>query len=793
MTEAPGPIPTDRRPPQRRPQVVRDGIVALWLAAAIVVALAHQWVPGAVWVMIHLVLLGALSHAALVWSEHFSHTLLRARVQPRDERLQDLRALTLGAGALLALVGVPAQVWPVVASGAALVIGALGWHGVHLWRTMRGALPGRFRIVIRYYLAASLCLPLGAVFGATLAWGLSEEWRGRLLIAHLAANLLGWIGLTVTGTLITFWPTILRTRLDERAERLSRQALPQLSAGVVVISTGALLGAQWVAALGLVGYFAGLIWWGRALLRPLHTKPPREFASASVAASLVWAIAGLAWLGAILVSADAWPAVLDAIPPVAAVFVVGFAAQLLTGALSYLLPSVLGGGASVVRASRRWFDRGTTLRLTLINAGLLLWLFPGPSWVKVTVSTLVLMALAAFLPLAVGGVRASLTARTQTPGDASPPPEASVWSTKQLVAAATALVVAVAVGMGIDPVAAGLGGRAGVADVVPTGNTTRVEVTAHGMTFTPDRVSVPRGDRLVIVLTNTDPTTTHDLVLGDIRTPRLRGGETAELDAGIIGASTQGWCTVAGHRQMGMVFTVVVDGESPSTASTHQEHGDADDGTAAALTRTVDPVLPPLTADRVRKVTFRVQEVPLEVAPGVWQRRWTFNGTAPGPTLHGRVGDTFEVTLINDGSIGHSIDFHAGVLAPDEPMRTIPPGASLVYRFTAERAGIWMYHCSTMPMSTHIAAGMHGAVVIEPDELPEVDRSYVIVQSEVHLDTPASTAGDAAEVDAASVSADTPDLVVFNGIANQYDAHPLSAQIGERVRIWVLDAGPSRA
>jgi nitrite reductase (NO-forming) len=203
-------------------------------------------------------------------------------------------------------------------------------------------------------------------------------------------------------------------------------------------------------------------------------------------------------------------------------------------------------------------------------------------------------------------------------------------------------------------------------------------------------------------------------------------------------------------------------------------------------------VLPPLTGERVHRLTLTVQEVPLEVAPGVWQRRWTFNGQVPGPTLHGRVGDVFEITLVNDGSMGHSIDFHAGELAPDGPMRTIPPGELLTYRFTAERAGVWMYHCSTMPMSAHIAAGMHGAVVIEPDGLPEVDRSYVLVQSEVYLDQPASTPEEATEVDPDKVLAERPDAVTFNGTAFQYDQHPLVARTGERVRFWVLAAGPNR-
>ena len=47
-------------------------------------------------------------------------------------------------------------------------------------------------------------------------------------------------------------------------------------------------------------------------------------------------------------------------------------------------------------------------------------------------------------------------------------------------------------------------------------------------------------------------------------------------------------------------------------------------------------------------------------------------------------------------------------------MRSIAPGEELVYRFTAEHAGIWLYHCGTAPVSMHIASGMFGAVVIDP-------------------------------------------------------------------------------
>ena len=107
--------------------------------------------------------------------------------------------------------------------------------------------------------------------------------------------------------------------------------------------------------------------------------------------------------------------------------------------------------------------------------------------------------------------------------------------------------------------------------------------------------------------------------------------------------------------------------------------------------------LPPLSQRRLHRRKFVVRDVEREVAPGVTQRLWTYDGTAPGPVLHGQVGDRFEITLVNRGSVGHSIDFHAGALAPQTPMRTIAPGQSLTYRFRATRAGVWMYENFGMP------------------------------------------------------------------------------------------------
>jgi nitrite reductase (NO-forming) len=198
-----------------------------------------------------------------------------------------------------------------------------------------------------------------------------------------------------------------------------------------------------------------------------------------------------------------------------------------------------------------------------------------------------------------------------------------------------------------------------------------------------------------------------------------------------------------------------------------------------------DARLRPASTSTVHRVRLVVSESEQEVAPGVRQTRWTFGGSVPGPPLRGRVGDTFIITLVNDGTIGHSIDFHAGALAPDEPMRTIGPGEELEYRFTATRAGVWMYHCSTMPMSMHIANGMFGAVVIDPPDMPAVDHEFLLVQSESYLGSEGGTA------DAEAISSGEYDLVSFNGYPMQYDHHPIKVGVGDRVRVWLLAAGPN--
>jgi nitrite reductase (NO-forming) len=207
--------------------------------------------------------------------------------------------------------------------------------------------------------------------------------------------------------------------------------------------------------------------------------------------------------------------------------------------------------------------------------------------------------------------------------------------------------------------------------------------------------------------------------------------------------------------------------------------------------KATDATLPPIPAGDVVRVQMTLKDMAVEIAPGVHYNTWAFDGHgAPGPVVHVREGQTVEMTLTNGGSIPHSIDFHAARIAPNVAFRDVQPGDSFSFRFTAGDPGVFMYHCGTKPVLAHIANGMYGAIVVEPKEgLPAADNEYVLVASEWYMngdgiDQPAS-------LDMAKARQMTPDWTTFNGYANQYVTHPLTADPGETTRFWVVAAGPT--
>ena len=201
--------------------------------------------------------------------------------------------------------------------------------------------------------------------------------------------------------------------------------------------------------------------------------------------------------------------------------------------------------------------------------------------------------------------------------------------------------------------------------------------------------------------------------------------------------------------------------------------------------------LPPAPAGPVAHVHLVLTDLTIQIAPGVKYAAWAWAAGAPGPVIHVRQGQWVDVTLTNHGAIPHSVDFHAARVAPNLNFKDVFPGKSFHFRFQANDAGVFMYHCGTKPVLMHIANGMYGAIVVDPKPgvLPKADKNYVLVASEWYLDS--DGLNKPASFNMAKAHARQPDWMTFNGYANQYVAHPLTAKPGQLVRFWVVDAGPS--
>jgi nitrite reductase (NO-forming) len=204
-----------------------------------------------------------------------------------------------------------------------------------------------------------------------------------------------------------------------------------------------------------------------------------------------------------------------------------------------------------------------------------------------------------------------------------------------------------------------------------------------------------------------------------------------------------------------------------------------------------DATLPALQAGDVVKVKMVMKDKTVEIAPGVKYNVWAFGGayTAPGPIVHVREGQTVEFTLTNRGWIPHSMDFHAARIAPNEAFRDVAPGESFTFRFQANDPGVFMYHCGTKPVLAHIANGMYGAIIVRPKNMPPADNEYALVASEWYMN--GDGISEPASLSMEKARAMMPDWTTFNGYANQYVTHPLTAEPGETTRFWVVAAGPT--
>lgn len=204
--------------------------------------------------------------------------------------------------------------------------------------------------------------------------------------------------------------------------------------------------------------------------------------------------------------------------------------------------------------------------------------------------------------------------------------------------------------------------------------------------------------------------------------------------------------------------------------------------------QTYNAVAPATPQGNTVNLTLTVRELLVSIAPGVAYHAWTFNGTVPGPVLRVRQGQTVHVTLINDGTMPHSIDFHAAQTPWSVNYQPIAPGKSFSFDWKADYPGVFMYHCGAPVTIYHMANGMYGAIIVDPAQGWVPAQEFVLVQSEFYL---AQLPDGSYAADPNKLDSGNPDYVVFNGYANQYKTAPITAKAGQRIRIFIVNAGPT--
>ncbi|HUL96084.1 MAG TPA: multicopper oxidase domain-containing protein [Usitatibacter sp.] len=243
----------------------------------------------------------------------------------------------------------------------------------------------------------------------------------------------------------------------------------------------------------------------------------------------------------------------------------------------------------------------------------------------------------------------------------------------------------------------------------------------------------------------------------------------------------------------------------PAVLSSERHTGDFAQGSALSM----DAYVKPLDPSPVKEIRLDTTHKIIELAPGVKFSAWTFGNQVPGPVVRARVGDRIKFSMTNRSDekmpggtftaapMMHSMDFHAAMVSPQDKYRSVAPGQTISFEFTPNYPGVYMYHCGTPMVLEHIASGMYGMMIVEPrgGYPTQVDREYAVIQSEFYtkLD-PQHRKVDGVPLyvlDGDRVRSKAPTYTVFNGRYNGMVDKPLPAKPGERVRLFVLNVGPS--
>ena len=354
-----------------------NALVILYLLAALISGIFQKESEGGepAWITVHLLLLGAVTNAIVTWSDHFVSALLWARSQNRKRQMAFISLLN--AGIVGVLVAVSKHVLWLVVIFAALIGAVIVYYLLGIARLIKKSLNKRFKGVVAFYQCAGLMLLVGIVLGVLDANRDDKDiWQQRIALAHFHANLLGWVGLTIIGTLVTLWPTVLRTQMHEKAIPWAVLGLKILVLGTTGSIVGFLCNTPLVIALSIATYFLGAVLTLTPAAFLIHRRLPDRSSSWMM-------LTGILGFGVLLVADIAFvlhdrtsEKILSSIEAHLLLIFTLWLLPILLGALTYLLPVVLGRGPASNRKLELILNFGWQWRIFLLPLSSLLQIFP---------------------------------------------------------------------------------------------------------------------------------------------------------------------------------------------------------------------------------------------------------------------------------------------------------------------------------------------------------------------------------------------------------------------------------
>ncbi|MDF0603374.1 multicopper oxidase family protein [Psychromarinibacter sp. C21-152] len=216
----------------------------------------------------------------------------------------------------------------------------------------------------------------------------------------------------------------------------------------------------------------------------------------------------------------------------------------------------------------------------------------------------------------------------------------------------------------------------------------------------------------------------------------------------------------------------------------------------AALAGASAAALPPwaLALESPPELAARVAR--LQMLPDTYPQTevWGYEGAIPGPEIRVRQGERVRRRFANALPQGSSVHWHG--IRIDNAMdgvagltqEAVAPGDTIDYDFVAPDAGTYWYHAHNRSWE-QVARGLHGALVVEEAEAPDVDREEVLVLDDWLLNPDTGQIDDSFDHPMMmSHAGRTGNFVTTNG---RYDLS-LAVKRNERLRLRLINASNAR-